>query len=156
MQKRKAAKGFTLVEVLVAVVIVSILATIAIPSYQNYILRNNRAMVKRTLTDLVTRQEAQFLRARQYASSLQTLVSSESAAATQLWVESSGALRSSLTTASLYRIDLACTAAGTNSCQSFVLTATAVGSQTRDSACPSFTLASNGARTPATGDCWER
>ena len=34
-------KGFTLVEVLIAIVIIGIIAAIAIPSYQNYILRAN-------------------------------------------------------------------------------------------------------------------
>jgi len=145
-------------EVLVTVVIVGILATIAVPSYQNYILRNNRATVKRVLTDLATKQEAQFLRARQYASSLQTLVSSDAAAATELWVESSGKLRGTTSTDSRYKVTLTCTAnaPGTNPCVSFSLQADAINAQTRDSSCAQLTLASIGGRTATSNDCWER
>lgn len=149
-------KGFTLVEVLVAVVIVGILATIAVPSYQNYLLRNNRATVKRVLTDLVTRQEAQFLRARRYADSLQTLVSSNSATATELWVEPSGTLRNASTTASRYKVTLSCTASGSNPCQSFSLRADAINAQTRDSTCATLTLTSIGGRTATSDECWDR
>ncbi len=36
-------KGFTLIEVMIVLGIVAIIATIAIPNYQNYVLRSNRA-----------------------------------------------------------------------------------------------------------------
>ena len=45
------ARGFTLIEVLIALAIVGILSAIAIPSYFSYIERANRADAKATLMD---------------------------------------------------------------------------------------------------------
>lgn len=42
INKRKSTRGFTLMEVMIVVAIVAILAAIAIPSYQNYVIRSKR------------------------------------------------------------------------------------------------------------------
>jgi type IV pilus assembly protein PilE len=47
----KKQQGFTLVELMVTVVIVSILAAIAIPSYTNYIKRTRRSMAAACLQE---------------------------------------------------------------------------------------------------------
>lgn len=55
-QARRVARGFTLVELLIAVAIVAILAAIAYPSYRNQIERSRRADAQTVLM-----QAAQFM-----------------------------------------------------------------------------------------------
>lgn len=47
----RVSAGFTLIELMIAVAIVAILASIAVPSYQEYIARSRRAEVKTVLLE---------------------------------------------------------------------------------------------------------
>ena len=49
--------GFTLVELMVTLVVAAILATIAIPAYQNQIRESRRTEAKTALLDLAGREE---------------------------------------------------------------------------------------------------
>lgn len=49
---KKAGGGFTLIELMIAVVIVAILASIAIPAYQQYVIRSYRNVAKGDLMEI--------------------------------------------------------------------------------------------------------
>ena len=123
--------GYTLIELVMAVVIVSILTAIAIPNYTEYARRSARAEAQTLLTTAATRQTQFLVDRRRYADSMSSL---------------SLSLPSSLT--GKYTIAVA-TADGPP--PSFSITATATGNQAKDK-CPTLVLDNAGRRQPA--GCW--
>lgn len=65
----RRSAGFSLIEVMIAVAVVAILASIALPSYRDYIKRGKRAAAQSVLMDLAARQQAFLLDKRRYATS---------------------------------------------------------------------------------------
>jgi type IV pilus assembly protein PilE len=63
-------RGFTLTEVMITLVIVSILASIALPSYRNYVVRANRGDATQALLRIAAQQEKYYIQNNSYASSL--------------------------------------------------------------------------------------
>lgn len=62
----RAARGFTLIEMMIVVAIVGILAAIAYPSYQQYVLRSNRTEGQALLSDAAAREERYFAQNNTY------------------------------------------------------------------------------------------
>lgn len=62
--------GFSLIELLVAVVIVGILAAIAMPSYRNYVVRGSRAAAQTELLEMASLQEKIYLNSNAYTASV--------------------------------------------------------------------------------------
>jgi type IV pilus assembly protein PilE len=63
----KPQRGFTLIELVVVIVIVGILASIAIPSYREYVVRGNRRAAQASMMEIATRQQQYFVANRSYA-----------------------------------------------------------------------------------------
>ncbi len=64
----KFAKGFTLIELMIAVAIIGIIAAVAIPQYKQYVIRGNRAAAQAFMMDVANREKQYLLDARSYAS----------------------------------------------------------------------------------------
>lgn len=128
---RKSQSGFTLTELVIAALIISILAAIALPSYRKQAIRGDRAAAQAQMMDIANREQQFLLANRSYAD--------------KTTLEASGySLPSELTTKYTYSISV-----GTNTVPSFTITFTPQGSQTSDGA---LTLNSQGVKTPA--DKW--
>lgn len=63
-------QGFTLIEVMIVVVIIGILASIAYPSYTNYVLRTNRAEGTAHIMRVLQAQERYYSQNMTYTTSL--------------------------------------------------------------------------------------
>ncbi|MCY1549789.1 type II secretion system protein G [compost metagenome] len=120
----KKQLGFTLMELMIAVAIVGILAAIAYPSYQQYVIRGNRAAAQAQMMDIANRQQQYLLANRTYATKAQLGYSLES--------DLVGRYTDSITL-------------GTGTVPSFTITFTAIGAQSSDG---NLTLDSTGAKTP--------
>jgi type IV pilus assembly protein PilE len=69
---RSEIGGFTLIELLVTVAIISILVAVALPSYQDYIIRANRSAAQQFMLDIANREEQYLLDARTYNATIGT------------------------------------------------------------------------------------
>lgn len=137
--------GITLIELMIAIAIVALLASIAIPSYQDYVLRTNRMEAINVTLDLAACQERIYIKENGYAAD-----------------------RCGLTANCLnspngeYQVCIALgTTAGLPANQSFTFTATPQGAQANDS-CGNMTLTDAGVRAAAsagtdaqTDNCWK-
>ncbi|MDN4590440.1 prepilin-type cleavage/methylation domain-containing protein [Xenophilus aerolatus] len=63
----RRARGFTLIEVLITVAIVAILAAIALPSYNQYVIRSKRSAAQAEMMNIANREQQYLLAQRVYA-----------------------------------------------------------------------------------------
>ena len=66
-QPNGSNRGFTLIELMIAVAIVGIIAAIAYPSYAQYVVKSNRSAAQSFILGVANKQEQYILDARQYA-----------------------------------------------------------------------------------------
>ena len=63
-------KGFSLIELMIAVLIVGILAAIAMPSYKSHVIKASRAAAQTELLELASLQEKIYLNSSSYTASM--------------------------------------------------------------------------------------
>jgi type IV pilus assembly protein PilE len=61
MDVRRRTSGFTLVAILIVITIIAVLASIAYPSYQQYVVKANRAAAQQFLLEAASVQHQYFL-----------------------------------------------------------------------------------------------
>jgi type IV pilus assembly protein PilE len=67
---RSKQRGVTLIELMTVVVIVTILASVAIPSYRSYLIRTKRSDAKTALLNVRAAQEKYYLQNNKYTADL--------------------------------------------------------------------------------------
>lgn len=148
-------EGFTLIEMMIVVAIIGILAAIAYPSYQQYILRSNRTEGQALLNEAAAREERYFAQNNSYVSAAGDMAKLNLPNTT-----SSGTgddkTSAALSTTGKYSLTVSKVASDGG----YTLTATPQGSQTADTKCGNLTLNAVGARgVSASGasvdSCWK-
>lgn len=135
---RHDSKGLTLIELMVAMMIIAIMATIAVPGYRQFMLRSNRVDAKRALLNVAAAQERFYLQNNTYAGP------------SGLEAAPPGGLGIPETTENgHYSIAIVAGDATV-----FSATATAQGNQAQDIRCASFTIDQSGAKTATSAECW--
>lgn len=136
----KAGNGFTLIELMIAIAIVGLLASIAYPSYQDSVRKTRRGDGKGPLLQMAAQQERWYFQNRQYNHTIATLYGTAASPEGH------------------YTLSITDDPCEDTSC--YTLIATATGSQTKDESCAVMSLDSTGGRSsqdkngdPSTG-CW--
>jgi type IV pilus assembly protein PilE len=128
----RKSSGFTMIELMIAVLIVAILAAIAVPSYRSHVVKGNRAAAQAFLMNIAQQQQQYLLDRRSYATNVAGL-----------------SMTTPTNVSTYYTIqDPFTTGTAPNS---FSVTATPIGSQTNDT-CGTLTIDNLGNKTPV--NCW--
>jgi len=152
-------RGFTLIELIVAMVILATLAAIAIPSYSSYVLKAHRTEAKSALLDLASLEERFFSTHNAY-SNVPTDLGYSGPANTNFTV---GSGWYQITNLQAFPAVAPTPASPGGTPATFTITASAMNQQTSDTGCLTFSINSAGQQT-ATGsggdpnasiDCWQ-
>jgi len=153
--RARLAYGFTLVELMVVVLVITILAVIAVPSYLSQTLKSRRSEAKSILMDLAARQERYMATNGTYSSNATDM------GYTGTWPQNVGNNYYSISLpASSFNPAVAATSTTAATPATFKFTATAIGGQLKDTQCKTFSIDQTGSQTStnssdsASTGCW--
>lgn len=126
-------RGFTLIELLIVVAMIAILASVAFPSYSQYVKKSRRAEAQSYLMTVAARQQQFLVDSRQYSAQ----------APTQIVPQPQGVT-------SAYTVSIA-TADGPP--PTFVITAAPVAAQASER-CGTLSIDQTGTKSAASAECW--
>lgn len=139
---RQRARGFTLIELMIALGVMAILAAIAIPQYNRYGFRARRADGQKLLMAIANAEERYYAQQNKYAD-LKTIGFSTTTTATS----DSGYYAATVTVSDVNKF----------AAQAFLATAVPGGAQQKD-VCANLTLTNTGVKAPlnitSNGSCW--
>lgn len=132
--------GFTLIELLTVVVIVAVLAAVAIPAYEDYVLRSRRSVAQSCLSELAQFMERYYTTNMQYHQDR----SAVPVAVVLPYLTCRGDISQYYNTGFM---------PGQPTATTYILFAQPIGSQASDD-CGDMTLSNTGARTATLLSCW--
>ena len=148
--KPRRVAGFTLIELMVTLVVAAILISIAVPAYQTQVRKSRRTEARNAVMDLAAREERYYSVNNAY-----TNVALELGYGTDNAVITGRPIGSGYYTVSVKLI--APQPAATPPIRAgFTITATAVGTQLKDTPCQTFAVDDVGTQTstPSATECW--
>lgn len=127
-------RGYTLIELMIAVAVIAVIVAVAYPAYTDFILRSRRSEATEALQNAATLEEKYYNHNKQYSDSLAALP------------------MPATTENDYYHLSISAGATVAGLVQSYTLSASAKGSQAADTACAVIKLDSNVTKTPS--GCW--
>mgnify|MGYP001817422466 CR=1 FL=1 len=144
----KRAAGFTLIELMIAIAVVAIIMTVALPSYEGHTLRTKRSLAKAELLKIMARQEQFFLNNRVYSTTLAPL-----GFADPYVIDADTNMVAAASTDRIYSISFA-----SSSATAYQLQAVPQLRQAKDTSCGTLRITSTGVKSitggGSTNSCW--
>jgi type IV pilus assembly protein PilE len=132
MHAKSTERGFTLIELMIAVAVIGILIAVGLPSYNSAMRKSHRGEAQAALMDIATRQQQMLVDTRKYVATVAELNTTVPAKVSA-------------------RYTVAITL-GAGPKPTFTATATPIGEQAKDSSCAPLSIDQNGTKSPPS--CW--